>query len=116
MPIEIRALLHAKENRTKCFQAPTANRRQTYQRTLVCLGHSVESDVEKASAVPCTLITAFLLQTYIYRNTTPPRIARHNEIRVVTLEYKAERDETDKVKQTIKNARRQPLDDLKMRV
>lgn len=45
---------------------------------LVCLGHSVESGAEKTTAVPCTLITVFMLQTYIYRNTTPPRIARRN--------------------------------------
>ena len=59
----------------------------------------------KSFRVPCTLITVFMLQTYIYRNTTLPRIARHNEIRVVMLEYNVERGETDsKVKQTIKNA------------
>jgi len=58
----------------------------------------------KSFRVPCTLITVFMLQTYIYCNTTLPRIARHNEIRVVMLEYNVERDKTSKVKQTIKNA------------
>lgn len=57
----------------------------------------------KSFRVPCTVITVFTLQTYIYRNTLP-RIARHNEIRVVMLEHNVERDETGKVKQTIKNA------------
>lgn len=102
---EIKALRRAKENSTKCFEShgckPEAN---ISKNPWYAWDSPVKSGVEKASAIPCTLITAFMLQAYIYRNTTLPRIARRNEIRVVALEYNAERDETGKVKQTIKNA------------